>query len=177
MPHLYQDDVYCFLTTATRWHENYLAQAHQKEILLQQILKARDKFGFYLCGFSIMDSHYHCLFYLKKGYNLSRIAQLINGGSSYIINKQAKTQRSIWDNYWSVLIRDDKIFYNVLGYVIANPLKHGLVKNFEELGKYPFGNYEKVVQKYGKETVKDMINNVILLNWEEGSIDKLAKAR
>jgi len=169
MSHIYQDNSYYFLTTSIREHKPVLDTVDKKQILLNKIIEVRTKFYVPLHSYSIADNHYHCLFYLEYGRKLFKIVQGINGGSSFRINKLDNIKRSLWDNYWSVIIRSDDIFYKVLGYIIGNPLKHGVVKNFKELEKYPFCNYKQVKEKFGQDVAEELVNRVIDLELEDGN--------
>ena len=77
-----------------------------------------------------------------------------------------KIDRGVWDNYWTNFFYEDS-YYRVLGYIAGNPLKHGVVKNWQELKEYKYCNAKEVVNRYGEETIKDLIGEVMELNWED----------
>ena len=54
----------------------------------------------------------------------------------------------------------------MLGYILGNPFKHGLVKNLDDLENYKYCNYSDYMRKYGKEGVNEIIANIQNLNWK-----------
>jgi len=73
----------------------------------------------------------------------------------------------VWDNYWTKIILEENMFYNVLGYIIGNLLKHKEVKSFEELSKSIFSSFSQISSKYGFDFARDLVENVIELDLEE----------
>lgn len=72
-----------FLTGSTFLHYPYFREDGQKQILLNQIRKVEEKLRISIPIYSIAINHYHIKFYLKNGLDLSKIKQLIHGGTSY----------------------------------------------------------------------------------------------
>ena len=164
----YLDYNYFFITSRTLDQGKYFAEDYQKQIVLDKILEIFKLFNINLDAYGILSNHYHLLFYLLKGVDLKKVMKMVNGGISFQLNKQDKVKRNIWDGYHISNVFDEESFYRVLGYIIGNPFKHGLVKSIDDLGSYKFCNYNEKVKVYGKEGINEIICNVKNLNWELG---------
>lgn len=167
MPHIYLDNNYYFITSKTFLGEKLFDTDVKKQIIKNQIIKAQKKFNIKLFGYSIVSNHYHLLFYIDQASNIGRIIQLINGGSSKILNSLENINRSTWSGYWDRVIRDENSFLRILGYIIGNSYKHGVVKGLQDLEFYPFCNYRNVVKKYGRDYANELINQSIFIDLEE----------
>lgn len=156
-----------FLTTATSDHENYFNTDEKKRIILEQLNKVKKKYRISLYAYSVAKNHYHLLFYLKNKDNLKDIIRVINGGSSFILNKLDGVNRRVWDNYWTKVILEENMFYNVLGYIIGNLLRHKELYDFKELRESDFSSFSQIINKYGLEFAEDLVGNVIELDLEK----------
>ena len=162
----YLNNNYFFITCRTFNRESFFMEDFKKKIVLNKILEIAKKFKIKLDAYSILSNHYHLLFYLIKGLDLKEIMQMINGGVSYELNKIGKKYTSIWDQYHNKNIFGEEAYFNVIGYVIGNPFKHGLVKSIDDLKDYKFCNYNEKVKEFGIEGINEIICKVSNLNWE-----------
>jgi len=162
----YLDYNYFFITSRTLDQGKYFAEDYQKQIVLNKILEIAKDFNINFEAYCILSNHYHLFFYLAKGGDLKDLMKKINGGISYELNKNVKEKRNIWDGYHIINIFYEKAFYRVIGYILGNPFKHGLVKSIDDLGNYKFCDYNEKVKEYGKEGINEIICRVKNLNWE-----------
>lgn len=89
----------------------------------------------------------------------------INGGSSYLINKLESVNRRLWNDYWMRVVESEIILNKIIGYIVGNPLKHKIVKNFEELKKYPYCTFNKFVEIWGIATAEEFIRSAVELKF------------
>ena len=62
----------------------------------------------------------------------------MKGRSTQTVNKHLKRQAAIWQaDYYDHQIKSEKDLINQARYIIANPLRAGLV---DKIGDYPFWN-------------------------------------
>lgn len=111
-----------------------------------------------LKSFAILSNHYHILVKCDFGGLITKALQLINGGSSYLLQQITGVQRSLWGiEKFSKILYDENAYWKVLAYIVGNPLKHGLVCNLNELEDYKFCSYKESLQKFGKDYVRQLI--------------------
>jgi putative transposase len=162
MAYQYQEDFLYFITYKTYHSLDFFQSDRNKEILEQQILYAGKKYSIDIIAYAILSNHYHLLINVQDS-NVSRnkFIQIINGGSSFRIDKSINTEH-VWEraNKYNSWLKDENSMFRVIGYICGNPLKHRLVKNFKELSKYEYCNYNDVCKIYNKE----LVNNLILEN-------------
>jgi putative transposase len=84
----------------------------------------------------IMPDHLHWLFQLTSDKNLSKVMQILKGRSSRAINLYEKGAGFSWQRgFHDHAIRNEENLLAVSRYIVANPLRAGLV---EHVGNYPF---------------------------------------
>ncbi len=88
-------------------------------------------------SFVVMPDHLHWLFSLQNFRSLSQVVSNIKRRSAYRINQHNnKTGSPIWQTgFHDYALRDEDEIKNVARYIIANPLRAGLV---DHIGNYPF---------------------------------------
>ncbi len=176
MPRVILNNSYYFLTTPTFNHEKYFNTNKKKNIILKQLNNIKNKFKISIYAYSIAYDHYHLLFYLEDKNRLKDIIRVINGGSSFVLNKIDGINRRIWDNYWTKIILEERMFYNVWGYIIGNLLKYKEVQDFSELNKSPYSSFSQAVREHGLEFTVEIVKNVIKLDLEDSSKFKTGKS-
>lgn len=83
----------------------------------------------------IMPDHLHWLFQLYEGETLSSIVKRVKARSSLAIGRHIESGGPIWQRgFHDHAIRRDEDMLVVARYIVANPLRAGLVKH---LGDYP----------------------------------------
>jgi putative transposase len=161
MSYAYTQNSTYFITYKTFHALNFFESDRNKEILKQQLYKSSEKYNFEMIAYAILSNHYHLLIQMNDSSQMNQAIQLINGGSSYLIEKP-KYSKHVWErtNKYSSAIYDEKGKYQVLGYITGNPLKHGIIKDFNELEQHKYCNYSEAKELHGK----DLVNNLILKN-------------
>lgn len=151
--HIYLDDTTYFITARTVDRKKYFNAPKKKNIIIQQINKAKKKFGFSIYAWVILDNHYHLLIHIKEKGDLSKIFQIVNGGSSFELNKHLKENNKIWERYWDWVIDSEDMFWEKFRYTIINPYKHQIVKSISELPNYPFSSFKQNMKQHGKDFI------------------------
>ena len=156
-----------FITCRTIDKSKFFQEDWQKQIIKQQINKAQNKFNIKIYGYVILSNHYHVLLKSNHWRDIPKFLQIVNGGSTFILNRKLGIERrGIWHERWAKKVETEKSFFNVLGYILGNPYKHGLVKNLLELYQYQFSSYQQHVKKYGLEYIDNLILNTIALDMD-----------
>lgn len=140
------------LLDAARQGKHYLKEASVAEILAKKF-RQYDGIYYTLDCYTIMSNHFHLLIntsiqlQLEKipqgvpistdNYTpLSKIMQLIKGGSAFAINRHLGRKGTFWqDESFDHLVRDDFEVVRICQYILNNPVQIGLVKRWED---FPF---------------------------------------
>ena len=152
--HIALDDTTYFITARTYNGQKYFNTPEKKKIIIQQINKAKIKYGFLIYAWVILDNHYHFLIHIKQAGDLQKIMQIINGGSSFGLNRLTKENNKVWD--W--MIESEEMFWDKFRYIISNPYKHGVVKSIADLSNYPFSSFKQNLDQYGKDFIFSLAN-------------------
>jgi putative transposase len=121
------------------------------------ILKSIGELGLGIFAWVLLDNHYHILVEITTSEFLGKLINLINGRSSYEINKAEKKKgRKIWYSYWDTCIRTECDYYTRLNYIHSNPLKHGCVDRLDDLASYAYSSYPYYLRLKGEEWCNDI---------------------
>lgn len=121
---------------------------HEK--FLEYLVKAKDKFGYYLHAYCLMTNHYHLLIETTLA-NLSRLMQYVN--TAYTAYYNAKTGRSghlFQGRYKSILVEQETYYDGLTSYIHLNPVKAKIVSHPSE---YPWSSYNAYVGTVNDENV------------------------
>lgn len=176
--HLELENEIYFLTARCYNKINYFLG--REKIILEILNNLIKESGFSLYAFAIMQNHYHLLLKLgckdgllsvtpkddpeswndkKQSVNKNKISYLARRLNSLIAKKLNEIDdtkaRSIFYQYWDWCIRSENDFFKIFNYIHQNPIKHGLVRNFEELEKFDFCSYKYWLEKKGKDFLFD----------------------
>ncbi len=113
--------------------KKYLSIPEIAEIVRQTILYEDGKNITVIC-YCIMPNHVHLVFELLK-YNrgISKIMQSIKRVSSKRSNEFLRCTGKFWqDESFDRWVRDDKELFNIINYVLENPVNAGLVDDWSK---------------------------------------------
>jgi len=81
----------------------------------------------------IMPDHLHWLFQLKNKDTLPNVMKALKARSSLNINKYLNKTGAVWQRaYYDHALRKDEDIKGISRYIVANPLRAGLVKHIYE---------------------------------------------
>ena len=84
-------------------------------------------------AFVVMPDHLHWLLQLNDSADLSRVVANMKSGSAYLINKCMSRSGPVWQRgFHDHAVRYDEDLKHLARYVIANPLRAGLVNNIAD---------------------------------------------
>lgn len=108
----------------------------QSCIVAQVITSKKHQNHFSLTAWVIMPDHVHLLFQLNGNKTLSQVMSLLKSQSALALNKETGIKAALWQKgFYDHAIRSDESLINVARYIVANPLRAGLVKSVRQ---YPF---------------------------------------
>lgn len=121
------------LLDSGKYGENYLLNKKVASIVKEATGKYENKLYQVIC-YCIMPNHVHIVFtILDTGKALSDIMKLIKGSSAISINKLLNRKGNLWQaESFDRLIREEKEMYNIVKYVLLNPVKANLVSDWKD---------------------------------------------
>jgi REP element-mobilizing transposase RayT len=122
------------LTSNTLDREPFFRDLRTGRILVQEMRKAQADGMVKSLAWVIMPDHLHWLVQLQAG-TLCALMRQVKSRSTRLINRQLNRSGALWQkNFHDRAVRRDEDLKSLARYVLANPLRGGLVK---KLGDYP----------------------------------------
>ena len=86
----------------------------------------------------LMPDHFHGLLQLGEKVQLSKVIAELKGTTAYKINAELDRKGKLWQtSFYDHALREEENRKNIARYIVANPLRKGLVKDIK---KYPYWN-------------------------------------
>jgi putative transposase len=138
-PHRYDNQSIYFLTSRVYQNKDLLAGDLRKKIFLEVLKNLVNQYNIKLYAWSILDNHYHLLFYLPRGTQLKLFLNRLHSIVALKLNQQdGVSGRRVWYQYFDHSIRDEADFWKHFNYIHQNPIKHGLRANLAGILIIPF---------------------------------------
>ena len=104
------------------------------EIVIDCLVRVRSRGDIKLLAFVVMPDHYHAIFTLMPGNDLSTIMRKIGSFTANEIPNSLGIRKRIWqvDGFHDHACRDDRDLLNGVDYVDNNPVRKGLVAQAED---------------------------------------------
>ena len=119
------------ITTVTHQRIPYFSELNPAR-LLTQTLMAEQHHATTLC-YVIMPDHLHWLIELTDSATLEKCIKTVKAVSAHKINKHLQRTGPIWQaGYYNHALRQDEDIIDIARYIIANPLRKGLVESIRE---------------------------------------------
>lgn len=123
------------ITTCTEGRRPLFQDFHNGRLLVTEMRQLNDANLVNSLAWVIIPDHLHWLFQLNEPLNLSEFVKKLKARSSLAINARIGRQGPVWQRgFHDHAIRSDEDLRAVARYIIANPLRAGLVKH---IGDYP----------------------------------------
>jgi REP element-mobilizing transposase RayT len=103
-------------------------------LLVAELKRANDRKMANSIAWVVMPDHLHWLVQLEQG-SLAQLMQVVKSRSTLTINRALNREGAFWQSgYHDRAVRDDEDLRPLARYIVANPLRAGLV---EKVGDYP----------------------------------------
>ena len=123
------------ITTAVHERKPVFNQAEPAEIVLSSLLWLEKQGKIILDAAVVMPDHLHFVAGLKHG-SLAEFMRSFKGYTAYKINELKNKKGPFWQpQYHDHALRQDEDLNEVVLYTLRNPVRAGLVKDFQD---YPF---------------------------------------
>ena len=125
----YKDAIY-HITTRCNNHESLIVNELDFERYKFTVRKNKEKYGFLLHDYVLMNNHIHSIIRLVSILNISKIMQSINRWYARWYNEHYKRKGHFWeDRFYGELIKNDMQLLAVMRYIDLNPVRAGLCKH------------------------------------------------
>jgi len=120
-----------FITAQTFEKRFYLQSDRMSQLLLDVLLKYREKKEYLIHEFVIMLNHFHLLITPMR--TLGRAMQCIKGGFSYRVKREMSFSPTFWQtSFYDRRVRDAEEYRQFRKYIYLNPLRKHLWGQPEE---------------------------------------------
>ncbi|WP_158969508.1 transposase [Paraglaciecola sp. L3A3] len=128
-----------FITFNTQNRQCYFSEFNLACLFCRQINVNETQHHCTWLTWVLMPDHFHGLLRLgNKGSNLSKVVGALKGVSGFRVNKKISRNGKVWQSsFYDRALRDEDDRKTIARYIVANPLRKGLVKH---LNDYPFWN-------------------------------------
>lgn len=125
------------VTTVTHQRQPVFSDFHCARIVIDTLRYSELRYSIDSLAFVVMPDHLHWLFSLGKSTSLSQVVANMKRRSAYRINERInRSGAPVWQpEFHDYALRKDDEIRDVARYIVANPLRAGLV---ESVGDYPF---------------------------------------
>jgi REP element-mobilizing transposase RayT len=123
------------VTTVTHQRSRQFDDFGCARLLVAEMRLLNDTQALHSLAWVIMPDHLHWLLALGEASELGKIMQRLKGRSARAIHQRTQTTGSVWQHgYHEHALRAEEDIEDVARYIVANPLRAGLVKH---LADYP----------------------------------------
>jgi putative transposase len=128
-----------FVTKCVDGRRPILGAPTAAEIIIDSLVHVRNEGQIKLLAFVVMPDHYHAIFTLLPGEDLSSIMRRIGSFTANQIRKALGLRQGIWqdDGFHDHACRDDQDVLGLVEYLHHNPVRKGLVS---EAAEWPFSS-------------------------------------
>ncbi|MBZ9566148.1 transposase [Modicisalibacter tunisiensis] len=123
------------VTTCTHQRSFLMVDWRAARLVIREMQQLHEEAWLCSQSFVVMPDHVHWLFTLGDVRSLSQVVRRFKGRSARSINHYLQRQGPVWETgFHDRLLRREEDLKTVARYIIANPLRAGLV---ETVGQYP----------------------------------------
>ena len=132
--------VYFVAVALHRRHTEIFRDFYSARLLVRQMRQLHEQQALHSLAWVIMPDHLHWLFQLGAGQTLAQTMQQLKGRSARAINRFRKSDGRLWQTgYFDHALRSEADLPDVARYIVANPLRAGLVSSVRD---YPHWDAE-----------------------------------
>ncbi len=140
---IYKNETVYYITVRTNNHELLFKDNSDYEFFVETLKSRKEKYGFKLYAYCLLNCHYHLLIEPLEGANISKIMQALNTSYTLYFNKKYnRTGHLVGGRFESRLLNKDN---NLLGETIHIHLNYLLLKPSDNYRDYLWSSYSEYV--------------------------------
>ena len=122
-----------FVTAATKDRAPVFSDFYVARLVVREMRGLHDLAWVESLAWVVMPDHVHWMFQLDTAHSLSRVMQRMKGRSARSINQVRGHRGGLWQpGYFEHALRRDEDLVATARYIVANPLRAGLVRRLSE---------------------------------------------
>jgi REP element-mobilizing transposase RayT len=146
------ENAFYHITSRGNQREKIFYDVSDRERFLEILSRTKERYGFLLHAYALMDNHYHLLMETPRA-NLSQVMQNIN--TSYTVYVNRKYQRSghlLQGRFKGIIVDKDRYLVALSRYIHLNPVRVRMVKRPIE---YPWTSYRSFIDPKAEDSLVD----------------------
>lgn len=122
-----------FITTVTAGRTPFFANFPVARLVVGEMRTLDEEKMIHSQAWVLMPDHLHWLFQLGKEKELSHILKLFKGRTARLVNEALHRKGPVWQTaFYDHALRKEEDLEGIANYIIANPLRKGLVPKIEQ---------------------------------------------
>jgi putative transposase len=102
-------------------------------------------------AWALIPNHFHLLLRTGKVPIATVMRRLLTGHAGYFNKRHRRSGHLIQNRYKSILCQEDTYLLELVRYIHLNPLRAGLIKEFDRLIKYPYSGHSTLMGKVKRD--------------------------
>ena len=130
----YSEPYRLYLITTVTWkRQPFFNDLFVGRIVVEQMRRIQEDGLVQSMAWVLMPNHLHWMVQLMENGDLSRIMFFVKGRSAHYINKILNHKGPVWQKaFYDHALRKDEDVRKMARYIIANPMRQGLVKKIDD---------------------------------------------
>ncbi|MGO5000446.1 REP-associated tyrosine transposase [Oceanisphaera sp. W20_SRM_FM3] len=121
------------ITVCTDQRRPIFADIYYARLAINELKSIHDANFVSSLAWVLMPDHLHWLFVLRNPLELSEVIKLLKGRTARQLNLAMNRQGSIWQKgFFDHALRHEEEIKPIARYIVANPLRKGLVERIED---------------------------------------------
>lgn len=146
------ENAFYHITSRGNLRDKIFFNAADRERFLKILCRTKERYGFLLHAYALMDNHYHLLIETPKA-NISQIMQNINTSYTVYINRQyQRSGHLLQGRFKGIIVDKDSYLIALSRYLHLNPVRAKLVK---APMNYPWTSYRAYIDQRENNSIVD----------------------
>lgn len=105
----------------------------------------------YCYAWALIPNHFHLLLRTGRVPIATVMMRLLTGHAGYFNNRHRRSGHLFQNRYKSILCQEDTYLLELVRYIHLNPLRAGLIKEYDRLKEYPYSGHSTLMGKLKRD--------------------------